>query len=444
MRRTSDDGENEIGSLIGPYRRRLNLAAFLEKALPAASVVLAGYATALILCKMFLPGLTRNTAWVLAFLPAVFIWAYIRARKQGAFFTRYEAAEVLDRVHQNDGSVTAFYEAPDLCRHPILLSSMKNSARSAFPRIRWGSQALRLVPAALYVALALGLPRAVAPEAAAGQEMMTLLTRPLVEKMESLGEVLPPERSEELKQALKELSGSDQGVSRETWEALESLQESMDREAARSADAMARLSDSMDSLSRALEKSGEGASQESGKSLDQALSELSKTARAQGKDLPPELAGEIEKLCKNASPGNAKDKERLKKELSRLAGKMEKLAKEAGVEKTYQYEKKKGMCKGDDCPGRGGISRGRADAPMLYGREKPVPEASYEDQALKNRVLDASDLADLGITAVAPEPDPGKFSQGASRSFSARSGPESTGSRISPVQKEVVSRYFAP
>ena len=94
-------------------------------------------------------------------------------------------------------------------------------------------------------------------------------------------------------------------------------------------------------------------------------------------------------------------------------------------------------------PGRGGINRGRGDAPLIFGDEKIAEGTNFDQKDLMNKYLNPEDLIDMGITTIAPEPDPGKFSPGALRSFDQQSGSAVSRSRISPSQKNVVSKYFS-
>jgi hypothetical protein len=48
----------------------------------------------------------------------------------------------------------------------------------------------------------------------------------------------------------------------------------------------------------------------------------------------------------------------------------------------------------------------------------------------------------LGARRLVPEPDPGRFSHGAAGAPGKSAGPEARRFRVSPSQKEVVSRYF--
>jgi len=96
---------------------------------------------------------------------------------------------------------------------------------------------------------------------------------------------------------------------------------------------------------------------------------------------------------------------------------------------------------GDGNPGRGAPNRGRGDAPMFFGEERRI-DAKTKPEEMRNQFLDPADLVDLGITPVEPQPDPGAFSLGTLRQFDRQSGAAVSRTRITPSQKDVVSRYF--
>jgi hypothetical protein len=93
--------------------------------------------------------------------------------------------------------------------------------------------------------------------------------------------------------------------------------------------------------------------------------------------------------------------------------------------------------------GRGGRDRGRGDAAMVFGQPQQLANPEFRPDRLENRFLKPEDLVDLGITLLRPEPDPGRFSPGTLQSFDAERGQAVSRTRISPSQREVVSKYFS-
>jgi len=109
-----------------------------------------------------------------------------------------------------------------------------------------------------------------------------------------------------------------------------------------------------------------------------------------------------------------------------------------------------GMCQGvaafcsGNCPGRGGISRGRADAPMMWGdlstkdntkfREKTLPQAGMA--ALKDSSL-------VGVSLAAPQVEQGKAYGGdGNLDTSTAAGGQAKTHKILPRHRGTVKRYF--
>jgi hypothetical protein len=80
---------------------------------------------------------------------------------------------------------------------------------------------------------------------------------------------------------------------------------------------------------------------------------------------------------------------------------------------------------------------------MAYGEPEQLDGAKLERDRLQNRYLSPEDMADLGLTVLQPEPDPGKFRPGTIQSYGSEQGQAASRTRISPSQREVVRRYFS-
>jgi hypothetical protein len=117
--------------------------------------------------------------------------------------------------------------------------------------------------------------------------------------------------------------------------------------------------------------------------------------------------------------------------------------KEAATALAKELEGKcQSSCPGGENYGRGGIDRGRGDAPYVLGQENRLEQAKYEEKSVENQFLASEDLVDMGIIPIEPKPDPGKFAPGTLRQFSPTQGSQVSRTRISPSQREVVSKYF--
>jgi hypothetical protein len=104
---------------------------------------------------------------------------------------------------------------------------------------------------------------------------------------------------------------------------------------------------------------------------------------------------------------------------------------------------KLGECNGNGkCYGKGGVDRGRGDAPLVFGEDQSLADAEFQQKDLNNQFVTPEDMVDLGIIPIQPKPDPGKFSPGTLKNFGEQEGSNVNRTKISPSQKDVVSRYF--
>ena len=93
-------------------------------------------------------------------------------------------------------------------------------------------------------------------------------------------------------------------------------------------------------------------------------------------------------------------------------------------------------------PGRGGITRGRADAPMIWGQETPGQTDQFEGGTLPGaRRMDAEHSSVVGVGAAAPNARPVGESGG-------NTGVEAAGDRVSwrrrlsPRHRRAVKDFF--
>ncbi|MGI8906337.1 MAG: hypothetical protein ACR2IE_07595 [Candidatus Sumerlaeaceae bacterium] len=427
----TEDHGREMRQILGPVARRVNWTVWLSRAVAPAAGVLAGFAVVLLLLKMLAPQYMWWSALVFLALPVLLATVFQRCRKGDLFFRESEIAEVVDHVTASDGVVTSVYERPALAQQPDYYTRLQQKLREHFPRLNSRYFAQRLVPAAAFVAVVLMIP----PRPAAGerekQEVLTALTQPLTEKLQMNAEVLPEKDKQELQKQLEEIKQSPEGVSREQWEAVEEIQQRIENAVQQSETAAGQTASALNQLAGLLgESKGDstplGDDAQKKEKMEQIVQDL--TLRANDPKMPLSSAQRKEmkdamSKCKGGKC-SAKDLAKLRKELAGMCEKM-------------------GMKEGDgNCYGRGGRDRGRADAPLVMGDEQKLEDAEFEEKDLNNQFVTPEDMVDLGIIPIEPKPEPGKFSPGTLKNFSAQEGSNVNRTKISPSQKDVVSRYF--
>ncbi len=101
------------------------------------------------------------------------------------------------------------------------------------------------------------------------------------------------------------------------------------------------------------------------------------------------------------------------------------------------------MADGDGLPGRGGISRGRADAELIWGEETPGREEDFEAQMLREaRYSDPENSQIVGVGATAPEVEARPEAAG-SADVGASTGSAAWRRRLSPHHRRAVGSFFA-
>src|SRR5689334_23570908 len=95
-------------------------------------------------------------------------------------------------------------------------------------------------------------------------------------------------------------------------------------------------------------------------------------------------------------------------------------------------------------PGAGGVSRGRGDAEMVWGRESQGDSERFEAKALPSAQFpDADHSAVLGIGAAAPTVEPVAEAAGLSN-VSVSTGKSAWKRRLAPHHREAVKTFFTP
>jgi len=95
-------------------------------------------------------------------------------------------------------------------------------------------------------------------------------------------------------------------------------------------------------------------------------------------------------------------------------------------------------------PGRGGVSRGRADATLGFTGETPGRADVFEARELPPaEYLDPQASAVVGIGATAPEVDP-EGESGGSLTGGVSAGRASWKRRVAPRHRQAVQSFFAP
>ncbi len=446
------------------FRRRLYRLLFLERALRhlAAAGFLWG-ALALAARSGLGADLAQLTPWGLVAAGVALVAAGVLAKRN--LPPPAAVRTLLDRRGELGGLLMS---TDELALGPW----SERLAEPVLPRLRWrsGPSLALFAGAAAFVVLATLLP--VAPldaeprTVAVGEEVEELARR--VEVLEEEG-LLDEEESERLTEELQNVAESDPGEDpARAWEALDHLRELTEETAAEAAETALTEGEQLAAASAvaealADESAGDAAAGDPELRLA-ALAELAAlTARAADETrlLDPSLAqqlrdaaasGELERLAEALGASREElaqklrqlrqagllDLEKLLEAQRSLKGQDEALAEfldENGLEAAGA------MCRGR--AGRGGVDRGRADAPMIWRDPITGVGVRFEEETLSAASLSSLERSGLiGLSATDPtsaEARPGGGGSGGT--VAAGSGAANT-QTVLPRHRRAVERFF--
>lgn len=427
--------------------RRLAVGLFLDvwPAWAAAGLLLAG--SIALLCRLFFPAAASRLPWLwavplLAAIPAGFI-CWRRKYRSG------EVVAVADWLAGGQGLLLTLLERDD--RDWVDSALVEQSTQFAMPRLRpWR----RLAPAALaaaFLAVVLWLPQRVPAqsERAVAHDIARDLTSTLAELKQS--QLVTQEEEKALEEEIERIRrGAEERMDASSWEAADALRERVVAGLSEKQDALKWAQESLNRLTAAAEG---GADAGEGKDLDvraaelaQALDKLAKSGLLAS--APPEL----QRLLGTAKvSGDAKAIAELSAAVSKyLAEANGRFGKLAGLGKEFgrfdPSEFPLGSGEGDDAdgrPGRGGIDRGRGDAPLTWGDES-MPVDRFKAQPLPpGAPRSPDDWAPLVEMPGAPQQAPVVSTPAAARDYAGTTGGAAWRRTLAPRHQSAVRKYFA-
>jgi hypothetical protein len=302
-----------------------------------------------------------------------------------------------------------------------------------------------------------------------------------VEKLQQQIDVLEEEKlvselvAQEFDQKLEQLRDTTSGYDPvKTWEALDHLQQSIKKQAEEFTASALTQTESLTETHTLAQGLAENASELDSGLLSEAMAELSamiQSCAAQNELLKNELGVDCLNACKQGALSDEQLKallKALKENKGNISNCLAKLCK-AGLidpDKLKLCEKlgicdsegliaflnenagKIGMCDAVGlycrCPGRGGINRGRADAPMTWSQGSAEEGAAFKEQVLPAASLAAlKESMTLGVSIGAPSVQEAVPSSGLDVLNSSNAGGgEAVRHTILPRHQGAVKRYF--
>lgn len=491
----------DAAAAIRAVQRRCNFAVFLGR----LGIWLAGgcalAAVAVLAVRTIWPAWSAWLIGLVALAPLVVLGAWRDAMRR--FVPRRAAACWLDlRVHAG-----GLLLAVDATGDPVWSGEVGRRLQRCekpLPGYRLGRWGAKLGLWVLFLIAALLVPpREVASEPPGtfttikGESIARLAAR--VEDAKELG-LLTQDEQTDLEETVKKLGGDDAGAfDQKNWQALDAANRMLDNK-------LAEANHALDVAKKQVEqacKSGEGSgdalsSRDAQRELAAALEKLAGSSLAN--NAPPELKRQLAELSKRAEagqpplPSDPQELQDLLDNAQEFLDNMDSAMQQQGcrdgqnpggqgrprpqpgagmdgfrlgggspdVEIDLNDQPGEGEGEGegegpglgegggqqgpdgDGQPGRGGINRGRGDAPMIWGDESDADGAKFKVNALpRGAILDPDTGELVGISTGRPKDQTtGSTASGASRNYDPTTGGPANRRDYSPAYRGPIRRYF--
>lgn len=461
---------DSIDRWISRYVARLRLGEFLKRGAEWGAVYLFAFGALVLAVKMFLPQAWPHALWLAAGIVPVLLAAWWLTR--GPRETRWQSAARLDAAIDGGGLLMTLCEQP-AAEWTGRLPQLEQLWRDAIPKVRPRRFAGYLFLPALFAVGACFVPLRDASTAPvlyntvgqqAAQELEELLDA--IEKEQLLEE----EEEQQLKQEVEKLSQEtrDTPLTHEKWETVDALRERMKVRVETAAMSLAKARDLAAALADLNVAELSEADLEQLAQLDQQLAEtLQKMMEHKGgpAGASQELKDQLQRLMKNGKlqmPKEAGQRQQLLDELKDFLDeedeKLNQIRKKCSNCKSGQC-RKPGDCEGGECegngqgqsgdrkqgnrPGKGGITRGRGDADLLFDDETERQGARFKEVVLPKGFLDQPKDDVVSVQKRAPEElSVDSAPRSAQHEVDPAAGQATWNRKLSPRHRNSVRKYF--
>lgn len=475
---------NSQSNLISPDHwvarclRRLRFGQFLDAAADLLAGSLFAFGGIVLIVKLALPEYWPHALWAgVGVLPATVFGWWLATRQR---FTPQEALAVLDSRLQAGGLLLALNEAPD-DEWQRRLPQLEELWKRSLPRVRPISFARRLTLPVVF-ALAAGLipAREVVAESqsfsTAGQQAASELQELVAELDEA--KLLDEEDEQQLNEEIEKLVEETQTtpLTHEKWETVDALRERLKLRVDSAGVSVDAARSAINQLAEAADADLLDLDPDQFEELrKQAQETMEKLADSGAFDrMPQELKEQLQRLMKDgkfempSDPGERSEllselNEFLEQESNRLS---ELRSKCEGQGQCQNCQKcvdgcvcsgpedvaclcpncQNGQCSpssGNGRPGRGGISRGRGDAPLTWGDESTRENTRFKETILPPGSEDLPQDQVIGLTVAVPDDEAASSApRSAARGASAATGDETWRRKIRPRHRAIVRGYF--
>ncbi len=426
--------------------RRLAIGLFLEiwPGWAAAGLLAAGAVT--LACRMFVPAASPFLPWlslvpIVAAVP-VLVLCVMRA---------YRPAEVValaDWLSGGQGLLLTLAETNDRAWAESPLAA--RVTQFELPRLRPWRRLATLVPAAAFFVAAWALPQRISAQAMHA-ELAGAMTSELTATVTALKqqELITAEEEQRLEEEIERIrKGAETRVDSASWEAADAFREQVAAGVSAKQDAVKWAEESLGRYAVAAAAAGgtaDAVAPAQSAELAQALERLAQ----QG--LLANAPEELQRMLKGGSlPADARSMAQLTAALSKhLAatkgrfGELGKLGKEFGRFDPSEFPLDSGQSGADGTePGRGAVTRGRADAPLTWGKES-LPLDRFKASPLPpGAARSPDDWAPVVELPGAPQESPTLSTASAARQYAAAPGQTAWRRTLAPRHQSAVKKYF--
>jgi len=425
--------------------RRLAVGLFLDvwPTWAVASLLVAGLVA--LVCRLFFAGAASLLSWlwlapVLTTLPVLIICP-MRAYRPS------EVVALADWLGGGHGALLTLLERSD----PAWAESpmVEVASRFPLPRLRPWRKLAALPPALAFLAAVLMLPqRMPAPDAngVLADDIAANLSATLLELKQQ--ELITPGEEKKLEEEIERIRrGAQERVDASSWEAADALREKVAAGLSEKQDAVKWAEES---LSRYAAAGQPGANVES-RSDAQAAELTSALEKLAQSGMLAAAPADLQRLLKSGKlPTDAASLSKLTASLSKYLaetngrfGDLARLGKGFG-----RFDPSEFPLASDpsglegDTPGRGGVNRGRADAPLTWGKES-LPFDRFKAQALPpGAARSPDDWAPVAVLPGAPQESSRLSAPSAARQYAGAAGQTAWRRTLAPRHQSAVKKYF--
>ena len=423
--------------------RRLAIGLFLDvwPTWAAGSLFLGGFVT--LTCRVFFPAVSSQASWLwvaplLAALPALLI-CYRH------FYSSADVVALADSLTGGRGTLVALFETGDTAWRDSALAAAAYAV--SLPRLRpWRRMAV-VLPATAFMAAAFWVPQRMPQrsDALLANEIASRLEATLTElKQEHLVTAAEEERLDEEIERIRR--SAERRVDASSWEAVDALRDRIAAGVAEKQNALQWAEEALARYDAASKGAGAGdVAPAQAAELAKALERLAQHGLLRG------APQDVQRLLEGARlPTDAASVSALMSSLSkylreangRIAG-LSQRGKPPGRFDPSEFPLASNTsADGDGRPGRGGVTRGRADADLTWGKETARLDRFKERALPPGTPRSPDDWAPVVEMPGAPDAAPVLTSPSAARQYAAVAGQSAWRRTLAPRHQSAVKKYF--